>query len=56
MEIIKIKGEILLTRRKWWQLFKSGWYKHENMGGKWWIKFNWTEEEDRQSKTIDTKK
>jgi hypothetical protein len=49
MEIIKIKGEILLTRRKWWQLFKLGWHKHENIGGKWWIKFNWTEEEDRQA-------
>jgi hypothetical protein len=45
MEIIKIKGEVLLTKRYWWQLYKINWYKHTDLwGGLWWIRFKWSKE------------
>lgn len=42
MKIITLSGEVQLTKRYWWQLCKSGWYKHEDVFGRlWWIRFNW---------------
>ena len=47
MEVIKVQGEVLMTKRYWWQLYKKGWCKHNDLwGGLWWIRFKWSEEED----------
>ena len=49
MEIIKMEGAVLLTKRKWWQLYKRGWHKHNDLwGGLWWIRFKWSQEEQFQ--------
>ena len=51
MEVIKMQGEVLMTKRYWWQLYKKGWHKHTDLwGGLWWIKFKWSEEEEKQFK------
>ena len=51
MEVIKMQGEVLMAKRYWWQLYKKGWYKHNDLwGGLWWIKFKWSEEEEKQFK------
>jgi hypothetical protein len=51
IQIIKMQGEVLLTKRYWWELYKKGWYKHNDLwGGLWWIKFKWSEEEEKQFK------
>lgn len=43
-EIITIKGEVQLMKRKWYELYKIGWYKHtDGFGGKRWIRFFWHE-------------
>ena len=42
MKIIKMQGQVLLMRRKWYQLYKVGWCRHNDLwNGKWWIRFNW---------------
>jgi hypothetical protein len=47
MEIIKIDGEVQLTKRYWWQLYKKGWCKHTDLWGcLWWIRFKWSADED----------
>lgn len=47
MEVIKMQGEVLMAKRYWWQLYKKGWYKHNDLWGNlWWIKFKWDKEED----------
>jgi hypothetical protein len=47
MEIIQMDGEIQITKRYWWQLYKINWYKHTDLwGGLWWIRFKWGEEDD----------
>jgi hypothetical protein len=47
MEIIQMDGEIQITKRYWWQLYKKGWYKHTDLWGNlWWIRFKWSEEDD----------
>jgi hypothetical protein len=41
-EIIQIEGEVQLTKRKWWQLYKKGWQKHRDFWNRlWWIRFKW---------------
>jgi hypothetical protein len=51
MNLIKRDGQLLMTKRKWHQLYKHGWYKHSDLWGcKWWIKFNWSEEEEKLTK------
>ena len=41
-EILEIDGKIQLMNRKWYQLFKNGWYKHlDFFNRKWWIRFKW---------------
>lgn len=30
MNLIQIKGEVQLLKRRWWQLYKNGWYKHRD--------------------------
>ena len=43
-KIIEIKGSVLITERKWWQLFKFGWYRHNTILGPAWIRFSWPPE------------
>lgn len=51
MEVIKMQGEVLMTKRYFWQLYKKGWYKHSDLWGElWWIKFKWGKEEEKQFK------
>jgi hypothetical protein len=41
-ELITVDGEIQLMPRKWYHIFKRGWYKHSGLYGElWWIRFNW---------------
>lgn len=48
MEIIQIDGEIQMTKRYWWQLYKRNWYKHTDLWcGLWWIRFNWDKEDEQ---------
>jgi hypothetical protein len=52
MEVIKMQGEVLIIKRYWWQLYKKGWYKHNDLWGcLWWIKFKWNKEEENNLKT-----
>lgn len=40
--VIQIKGEVQLLKRRWYQFYKKGWYKHTDFwNNKWWIRFNW---------------
>tara|TARA_R110001632_G_scaffold222564_1_gene353846 strand:- start:283 stop:567 length:285 start_codon:yes stop_codon:yes gene_type:complete len=33
--------DIQLLKRQWWQMYKKGWHKHQDLyNGKWWIKYN----------------
>lgn len=51
MEVIKMQGEVLMTKRYWWQLYKKDWYKHKDFWGcLWWIKFKWDKEQEQQFK------
>ena len=48
MEIIKMEGAVLLTKRKWWQLYKRGWHKHNDLwGGLWWIRYKWNKDQEQ---------
>lgn len=40
--VIKITNvDILLLKRQWWQVYKKGWHKHQDLyNRKWWIKYN----------------
>jgi len=41
-DIIKVRGYVLLKKRKWYALFKRGWHRHTDMWGKpWWIRYRW---------------
>jgi hypothetical protein len=43
--IIQIKGEVQLLKRKWWEFYKKGWYKHTDLwNNNWWIRFRWNSE------------
>jgi hypothetical protein len=47
MEILQMVGEIQMTKRYWWQLYKKNWYKHTDLwGGLWWIRFKWSKENE----------
>ena len=39
--IIEIETTIQMQTRKWWQLYRKGWHKHNDLWGhKWWIRYN----------------
>ena len=39
-------GVYLMFPRRFWQLWKTGWHKHETFfGRKCWIRYNWTEDD-----------
>ena len=47
MEMLQMVGEIQMTKRHWWQLYKKNWYKHTDLwGGLWWIRFKWSKEDE----------
>jgi hypothetical protein len=49
MEIIKMEGEVLITKRFWWQLYKKGWNKHTDLwGGLWWIRYKWNKDQEQR--------
>ena len=51
MEIIKMEGEVLMTKRLWWQIYKKGWHKHTDLwGGLWWIKYKWNKDQEQFKK------
>ena len=51
MSLIKRDGQLLMTKRYWYELYKHGWYKHSDLWGcKWWIKFTWSQEEEELTK------
>ena len=42
--LVTVAGHVqFLYPRGWWQLWKRGWFRHENMGGRCWIRFAWPE-------------
>ena len=44
-EIIQSQGEVQMTKRQWWQLYKKGWQKHRDFWNRrWWIRFKWDAE------------
>jgi|GEM_PF-2279214 len=44
-EIIQSKGEVQMTKRKWGQLYKKGWQRHQDFWNRrWWIRFKWDAE------------
>ena len=46
-EIIQTQGEVQMTKRQWYQLYKKGWHKHRDFWNRhWWIRFKWTNEAD----------
>lgn len=48
MEVIKMQGEVLMSKRYWWQLYKKGWYKHKDFWGcLWWIRFKWSKQDEQ---------
>ena len=48
MEIIQMEGQIQMTKRKWWQVYKRGWHKHNDFwGGLWWIRYKWNKEQEQ---------
>jgi hypothetical protein len=47
MKIIQMDGQIQMSKRYWWQLYKTNWYKHTDLWGDlWWIRFKWDKEDD----------
>lgn len=46
MKIIEIEGKIQMMPRKWYHFYKKGWYKHETMFEKVWIRFKWNKDEN----------
>jgi hypothetical protein len=47
MEMLQMAGEIQMTKRHCWQLYKKNWYKHTDLwGGLWWIRFKWSKEDE----------
>ncbi len=40
--VIEISSKIQMQGRRWWQIYRKGWHKHnDHWGRKWWIRYNW---------------